>query len=237
MFNRFINWAHRGAANDAPENTLLAFQTAVTIGADGIECDLRESKDGVPIIFHDANLSRIANRPDRINTLTYKEIRKINAGQKERIPTLSEVIENTPPNFLLNLEMKAIRPHLLLDEVYRHNAQGRVLISAFNARALFAIRSLDSSIKIGYLVEKKMGADVFEKATKMDAFSLHLSKKLITKRRVEQIHRRGFLVYSYTVDEVDRMKQFIGIGVDGLFTNCPDRLVNLLAERPLRKVG
>ncbi len=197
------------------------------MGATGLECDVRESLDGVPIIFHDADLSRIAGRPDKINTLTYAQIRKINAGAGEKIPTLASVIKQTPQNFLLNLEIKAIRPRLLLESIYQHQAIERVVVSSFNARALFQVRSLDSTIRIGYLVDKEVKPSTIEKANKMGAFALHLSWRLLTNRLVAQVHREGFLLYSYTVDDEAQMTRFIEMGVDGLFTNRPDRLFNL----------
>ncbi|MBI3359285.1 MAG: hypothetical protein HY201_00865 [Nitrospirae bacterium] len=222
--SRFLNWGHRGASGHAPENTLLAFQTAMAMGADGIECDIRESRDGKSIIFHDATLKRIAGRSTPIHQLSLAEIRKIDAGDGERIPTLTELLINTPPDFLLNLEIKKVRPEKLLNAIYRHNAQYRVLISAFDSAMLIRIRSLDSVISLGYLVDRKAECSVFKKANAMKAQALHFSRSLITENKIARVHREGFLVYAYTVDAPNQMSHFITIGMDGLFTNYPDRL-------------
>jgi len=226
-FNRFMNWGHRGASGHQPENTLLAFQTAIAMGANGIECDIRESRDGRLIIFHDETLTRIAGSPSPINQLTFSEIRKVNAGNQERIPELKELLKTTPPDFLLNLEIKEARPEKLLDQVYRHHVEHRVLLSSFDSETLLRIRSLDSTISLGYLVNRKEESAVFKKANKMKATALHLSSRLITKDKIARVHQEGFLVYAYTVDAPKQMSHFIKMGINGLFTNYPDRLSHL----------
>ncbi len=220
----FMNWGHRGASGHAPENTILAFKTALTMGADGIECDIRESRDGKLVIFHDANFRRIAGKSSSINRLSLAEIQKIDVGNGERIPTLQALFEHTPQDFLLNLEMKDVRPENLINAIYRHNVQHRVLLSSFDSEVLRKVRSLDSAIRIGYLVDRKMGLPVFKKATAMKAQAIHFSKRLITEDKIAQVHREGFLVYAYTVDAPNQMSHFMKMGIDGLFTNYPDRL-------------
>ncbi len=232
----FINWGHRGASGHQPENTLVSFQTAMAMGADGIECDIRESRDGRIMIFHDPTLKRIAGRPERIDRLTFSELRKIDAGDGEQIPELKALFQKTPPDFLLNLEIKQVRPEKLLDLIYRHNAQYRVLISSFYSEILIKIRSLDSAIRLGYLVDRNSStvpcegnvpcedADLFKKANTMKAQSLHFSKRLITEDRIARVHREGFLIYAYTIDAPNQMSRFMKMGMDGLFTNYPDRL-------------
>jgi len=220
----FINWGHRGASGHTPENTLLAFQTAMAMGADGIECDIRESRDGKMVIFHDTNLMRIAGKSTPIRQLAFSEIQKMNAGDGESIPELKELIKNTPNNFLLNLEIKEVRPEKLLAEVYRHHAQHRVLISSFHAEILIRIRSLDSAIAIGYLVNKNGESAIYKKANAMKAEALHFSRRLITEEKIARVHNEGFFVYAYTVDSPNQMTRFMNMGIDGLFTNYPDRL-------------
>jgi len=203
---------------------MLSFQTAIAMGANGIECDIRESRDGQLVIFHDATLRRIAGKSSPIHRLTYSAILEIDAGGGERIPTLKALFEKTPSNLLLNLEIKAVRPEKLLDEVYRHNVQSRVLFSSFDAEILLRIRSLDSAIRLGYLVDQKEDLAIYKIANEMKAQSVHFSRRLITWDRIESVHREGFLIYAYTVDAPSQMSRFIKMGMDGLFTNYPDRL-------------
>jgi len=226
--NKFINWGHRGGSGHAPENTLLSFRTAIAMGADGIECDIRESRDGKIVIFHDATLRRIAGISSPINQLSLAQIQKIDAGDGEQIPELKELLQK---KFLLNLEIKEVRPEKLLDTIYRHNAQSRVLISSFHSEILLKIRSLDSKISLGYLVDRKEEVSVFRKAHKMKARSLHFSRRLITENKILRVHQEGFLVYAYTVDAPNQMSRFIKMGIDGLFTNYPDRLSRVQSKK------
>ncbi len=232
-----INWAHRGASGHAPENTLSAFRLAIEMGADGIECDLRESQDGEVIVFHDPTLKRIAGRSEFIHQLPILELKKINIGigfsaadRKERIPTLSELITEIKPPFLLNLEMKRATPQRVLDTVYRHNAKDRVLISSFDLDTLTQLRSLDSDIAIGYLVDRNVTPTHLKEAEKIKAKSLHLSVRGATTDMIQRVHHNGFLVYPYTVDKTNQMVRFVKMGADGLFTNYPDRLSQLILK-------
>ncbi len=194
------------------------------MGANGIECDLRESRDGKIVIFHDATLKRIAGRPERIDRLSLAEIRKITP----EIPALKALLEKT--DFLLNLEIKEVRAKNLLNAIYQHNAQHRVLISSFHSEILLKIRSLDSTISLGYLVDRKEESGVFKKANAMKAKAIHFSRRLITGDKIARVHQKGFLVYAYTVDAPNQMSRFIKMGIDGLFTNYPDRLSRIIGR-------
>ena len=232
---RLINWAHRGASSTALENTLFAFQTAVQVGADGIECDLRESRDGYLMIFHDPTLKRLANLPLSIKQLTRADIAQIDIGSASgfrtaRIPTLADLIAKIKPPTLLNLEIKQATPQKILATVYQYHAQDRVIISAFDYRCLIRIRALDSAIAIGYLVDDRVTASILKQAEHLRARALHLSKKWATPRVVEQVHRAGLQLSLYTVNDPDEMVRYINMGVDGLFTNDPERLAKLKGE-------
>jgi len=232
---KFITWGHRGASGHFPENTLLAFQTAIKMGADGIECDLRESRDGKIVVFHDVTLRRIASQPERIDQLSLAEIRKFDVGDGERIPELKGLLQKT--DFLMNLEIKAVRPEKLLKEVYQQNAQHRVLLSSFDSEILIRIRSLDSAISLGYLVDKKGDAAIFKKANAMRAQTIHFSRRLITEDKIARVHQEGFCVYAYTVDAPNQMARFIKMGINGLFTNYPDRLYRVRMKGTPAPVG
>jgi glycerophosphoryl diester phosphodiesterase len=237
LSGRFINWGHRGSSGHAPENTLAAFHLAVQMGADGIECDLRESHDGQLIIFHDPTLKRIASRHEAVRHLSVKELKKIDIGswfsnryKGERIPTIVQLLEQIPSPTLLNMEIKKVTPKKLLDRVYQYNAQGRVLFSSFDYKVLNQIRALDSSAAIGYLVDEGVTGAVIKRAREMRAVSVHLSGKKVTSKAIDRIHEAGFLAYSYTINEPDQMTRLIKIGLDGCFTNYPDRLSALTGK-------
>jgi len=235
---KIINWAHRGASGHATENTLLAFQMAVEMGADGIECDIRETRDGHLVIFHDATLKRMTNQSQAIARCPLTQLAQMSLRKgidtprpEENIPELSQLFEAIKSPCLLNLEIKKATPEKLLDQVYRYHAQKRVLLSSFEGALLSKIRSLDSEIAIGYLLEKEVTTAMVKKAKAIGARSLHLHVKKITKKVIERVHGEGFHLYVYTVDDPGGMARLIEMGVDGLFTNYPDRLSRLLLDR------
>jgi len=231
---KVTNWAHRGASGHATENTLSAFKMAVQMGADGIECDLRETCDGHFVIFHDATLKRMANQPDAIAHCSLDQLQQVNLGHRGRrkgepLPALSQLFKNVNPPCLLNLEIKKGTPEKLLDQVYQHHAQERVLLSSFDGLLLSRIRSLDSHIAIGYLLDQRVTTDILKEARKMKARSLHLDVRQVTEKGIRRLQTEGFQVYAYTVNDFAQMTQLIGMGIDGLFTNYPDRLTRLLS--------
>jgi len=232
---KMINWAHRGASGHRRENTIVAFRLAVEMGADGIECDIRETRDGHLVIFHDATLKRIFNQSRAIaaSSLAYLQKMGMQKGgalcqEEEGIPELSQLFKTIKPPCRLNLEIKKATPAILLDQIYRHHVQERVLLSSFDGAVLSQIRSLDSKIAIGYLIDKEVTTEKVETAKKMNARSVHLDMKYVKQVEVERLHGNEFEIYSYTVNDLESMAQLIKMGVDGLFTNYPDRLTRLL---------
>jgi len=106
MKNRPLILGHRGYRKKFPENTMLAFAKAYKYGADGIECDVQKTKDGQCIIFHDDELSRITGRKGNVAETTYKIIKKLDAGNGERIPHIDEFLDSLPRDKFINIELK-----------------------------------------------------------------------------------------------------------------------------------
>src|SRR5438128_870883 len=110
---RPLVWAHRGASAAAPENTMAAFALAGRLGADGVELDAQRCRSGEVVVFHDATLGRIAGRAGRVTESSWAELKALDAGGRfaarfagERIPLLAEVLAQTPPSLLVNVELK-----------------------------------------------------------------------------------------------------------------------------------
>lgn len=232
---KIFNWAHRGASGHAPENTLRAFQKAIEMGADGIECDLRESRDGELVVFHDPALKRLAGRRERVNALSLSELKQLDIGSwfssafsEERIVTLAEVIEAVPAPLLLNLEIKAASPEKVAEMIQKKKVSDRVIVSSFDHTLLGKLRSLDPVLPLAVLIDREPWAKAFRRAQRLGAVSLNLPSKRIVPEVVAQAHQKGLSVHLYTVNDPDQMAFFIEMGVDGLFTNYPDRLSNLM---------
>jgi len=226
-----FNWAHRGASGHAPENTLAAFRAAVALRADGIECDVRVGCDGVPVIFHDPTLKRIAGRPDRLADLSLAQIKAVDAGgwfspqfSHETIPTLQETLAATPTSIRLNLEIKSACVPAAIEQIVAMKAVDRVILSAFDHRLLQEARHLHPTIAIGVLVDREPWDTAIRTAQRLHAVSLNVPRRHVSATRVARAHRAGLEVHCYTVDAADEMLRMMALGVDGLFTNHPDRL-------------
>lgn len=162
-------WAHRGCSQHYPENTLTAFEKAVSIhGLSGIELDIQLTKDGEIVVFHDEKVNRTTNGVGYVNSYSLQELKKLQidagSGRIERIPTMEEVfdlLENSLKNgLLLNIELKNNlclyegMEEKIIDMVYRRDIQDSIVYSSFYARSLEKIRNLDSCARIGILDEK-----------------------------------------------------------------------------------
>jgi glycerophosphoryl diester phosphodiesterase len=132
--------AHRGASAEEPENTLPAFRLGIEQGADGLELDVRLSRDGVPVVIHDPALDRTTDRTGLVASMTFEEISAARAGGRARVPALREVLESFPSTPIL-LEIKtAEAQEAVAAEIDRAGARDRVVIASFQQRALERLR-------------------------------------------------------------------------------------------------
>lgn len=237
MSKEFIIWAHRGASGHAPENTLVAFQKAMAMGADGIECDLRESREGDLVVFHDPTIKRLTGQAGRIVDLTLSELKRLDIGSwfapsfaGQTVLTASELIDAIPPPFQLNLEIKAASPQKVVDLIQKKGIADRVIVSSFDHILLKKVRSLHPTLPIGYLVDREPLKKILQEARRLEAVSIHLASKRVTPDLIEKAHKEKLKVYVYTVNDPVQMASFIEMGVDGLFTNYPDRLAALIKK-------
>lgn len=156
--------AHRGDVTNAPENTIPAFRKALDLGADGIELDVRLTRDEKLVVFHDRFLDRTSNGSGPVNHHTLDEILALDAGswfapefKGEPPPTLDEVFESLPADFLVNVEMKVMMKGMKLiarkvaEVVRRHARWGGTLVASFNPIALYELRKVEPKISRGYI--------------------------------------------------------------------------------------
>ncbi len=230
---KIVNWAHRGASGYAPENTLAAFKMAIEMGCDGIECDIRESQEGELIVFHDSGIRRLTGRRGQIDQLPLSKIKTLavqgpGAFSGERIPSLAETLPLLPAPIRINLEIKAASAQKMVEFVRANYISNRVVLSAFNHPVLFEIRALDPNISLGYLVDREPWDEVFREASILWAVSLNVPVHRVSHPVIRRAHNNGFELHVYTVNDPSEMTRLIQMGVDGLFTNYPDRLADLL---------
>lgn len=227
--------AHRGASGHCPENTLAAFKKALEMGARAIELDVHQTLDHELVVCHDEDLKRTGRDRRLLRNLRWEDARKIDVGgwfdksfSGERLPLLAEVYELLPKSVELNVELKrgsASYPGIeerVVDLVRRRGEGARTLISSFDHEALYSIRSLDASLRIGYLLGQTRLQTAFREMDELKAESLNMSLRQVTPRAVKAAKDRGYKVLVYTVNtpmDRDRLKR---LGVDGIFCNYPE---------------
>lgn len=234
---------HRGAKGLAPENTLPAFRAGMAAGADGVEFDVQRTVDGHLVVFHDDDLKRLAGVDGRIVKSTLAMLRELDVGRYagaqyagEIIPTLDEVLDALPDDCFLNIEAKRFRMRSdgletgLVEAIQRRNLFNRCLVSCFNPLILWRIGRLDRRIRLGLLYDPDlplmMGVGWPRRVMRVDA--LHPWAGQVTQKLVNQAHREGRPVNTWTVNAPVEMRRVIDLGVDGIITDRPDVLAALL---------
>lgn len=240
--SKVLNIAHRGFSSEYPENTMIAFEKAVEENCDGIETDLNMTKDGVIVICHDETLNRTTNGSGYIKDYTYNELSKLDAGTKfsdkfkdQRIITIDELLDYVKDkNILLNLELKNDLIHYenleekTIEKIYEYRLQDNVILSSFNHYSMLKVKELDDNIKTGLLYCGTI-YNAYEYAQKLKADALHpYYPAVMNKKIVDEIKENSIAINTYTVNEETVMKRLIKLGVDGIITNYPDKLNEIL---------
>jgi glycerophosphoryl diester phosphodiesterase len=229
--------AHRGASGRLPENTLPAYELAVELHADMIEIDLHLTRDGAIVVAHDEDLAGLGGRGE-IADASLAQVRALDAGGGERVPVLSEVLDRFGPRIPFNLELKCGRrgayPGLeaaVLEAVELRGLLARTLFSCFAEPVLARLRALAPAARLALLLAPGRAQRPVERARALGAEAVNPWFGLVSSELVEQAHGAGMRVYPYTVDDPGEMRRLLELGVDGLFTNHPERL-RALADSP-----
>lgn len=224
-----IKIGHRGAAGYEPENTLKSFKRAIELGADMIELDVYLCKSGELVIIHDDKVNRTTDGSGYITEKTFQEIQKLNAGQGEKIPTLNQVLDLVNRKVILNIELKGpdtAKPTAEIVENYikqKNWPSQNFLVSSFDHRELVEFKKIMPQINIGVLYTG-IPDDLTVTAQKLKAHSIHLSYEFISQELVDDAHKRGLKVFAFTVNDSNDIKKMLSLGVDGIFSDFPDRL-------------
>ena len=228
----FINYAHRGASEYAPENTLLSFYLGVYMGANGIETDVQLTKDKVAVLFHDDDLKRVTNENGSVSDHTLAELKNFwvyNKEIKDKIITLEEfLIRFGVMDLTLAIELKGDNTAKITTElVEKYNLCDKVVLTSFKYKELLDAKKLAPHIKAGYLTEK-VDDELLERMKKDGIEEICPEAKAITAALCKKWHDLGFNVRAWGVYNVDYMKSAYLAGVDGMTVNFPDKLTELL---------
>ena len=225
IFHETKVMAHRGASTETPENTMAAFQKAI----DDMALDVQLTSDGEVIVMHDSNAYRTTGVDENIANMTYKEVRRLDAGswysveyKGEKVPGLREVLELAQGKIKLNIELKPAdnseelaRKTVALIEKY--NMENDCVITSFSSSALSAAKSCDENIRVGYILSAAYGE--YYDMKNIDFFSVNAA--FLSKRTIDAIHNSGKQVYAWTVNNKDSIKNLTNKGVDGVITDNP----------------
>ena len=232
--------AHRGGSLEAPENTLESFKYALEIGSDIIETDIQLSSDGIPYIFHDDDLKRIPGIEKNFNELLSSEIDELNIFDDYKIPTLEETLKQFP-NTKFQIDFKTdevVDPAIEIIDKLPH-IKKNLCVASFSSQRLQKIKSKLSDVtysmgphEVLKLLLKSFG--IYRGEISGDCLQIPIYRygiKIVTQRFVDFCKRENIKISVWTINSIEEMDYLIGLDVDGIITDKPKALINLLASR------
>ncbi|MEH7237004.1 glycerophosphodiester phosphodiesterase [Bacillus sp. JJ1562] len=236
-------FGHRGSAGTHPENTMISFKEAASVGADGIELDIQMTKDGVIVVIHDETVKRTTNGKDKgwVKDYTLKQIKKMDASYKFRdkygiceIPTLEEVFDWAKSNqLLINVEFKTgLVSYKGIEEktlklINDYGLEDRIVLSSFNHYSLVKCRQLSSTIDLAILYMEGL-YEPWDYAKRLNTNGIHPYHQTISKEIVDESKQNGIAVRPFTINDEKKMKQFIDFGCSAIITDYPKNAVQFI---------
>ena len=238
-------FGHRGAMGHYPENTMLGFNKAQEMGADGIEIDVHLTKDKQVVVMHDENVDRTTTGKGLIKNWKIFELKKVSTGMhfkklpkynetwhKERVPELFEVLALVANNdMVINIELKTdVHDYPGIERevhhvVASHGMKERVVFSSFNLETLKRLKKHDSNVKVAYL-SNELPENYEEMIDKYDLEAIHLNVKSAFEN-IELMKEKGIFFRIWTVNDREQMQQLINAGVRGIITDYPDTALDI----------
>jgi glycerophosphoryl diester phosphodiesterase len=250
----FMVIAHRGGRSLGPESTLFTFQRAADIGVDVLELDIRSSKDGKLVIIHDDTVDRTTNGKGAVTSFTLTDLKKLDAGYRWSpdngrtypmrgkgltVPTLAEVFAAFPKT-RINIEIKETEPEipiLLCQLILNHQKADHALVASFDASQLKRFRSQCPQVATSVgakeaflffgLQRARLESIYSPPAQAMQVPYSYGSTRIVNARFLNAAHARNMRVHVWTVNDLEQMRYLINLGVDGIMTDYPQRLLRL----------
>jgi len=236
--------AHRGASGlgHSPENTLPAFKEAIDIGVDCVECDVHCTKDDQIVVIHDATLNRTTNIKGSIADMTLDEIKKADAGswfssefKGTQIPTLSELLVITKGNVINVIEIKAENiTEKVINEVEKMKAINDVILQSFSTQTVKSIQEINPKIPRALLIGGQIPVrtmsgimSLIQQTLEVGATTINVTSRIVTQKLINEVHKRAMSIWAWTVDDELEMKKLIKMGIDGITSNYPEKLIAL----------
>ena len=238
---------HRGTMTYAPENTMSAFKRGQELGADLLECDVHLSKDQKCIVMHDEGVERTTNGHGLIQELTSSMLKKLDAGswfskqfKGEKILTLDELLKwivpqksksQLPLGLVIEIKNEPIRylgiEKKIIDIVLKFKMQDRVILIAFDHGVIKRAKYYHKNIAGGILYSRNLENPI-ERARQVQADAIFPRRNLLSRELVQKAHQNKLSIGTWTVDEIQEMKQILKYPIDTMTSNMPERIIRLL---------
>lgn len=230
LLTKPIVMAHRGARAEAPENTLMSFESALHIGADLVELDVRETADGHLVCFHDPEVSRTTDGTGLVSELTLDEIRLLDAGQFQKVPLLEEVLDFARGRIGVNIDVKVHgAEERILGFVEDRDMVATVMVSTFHHVMLEIVRELSPDITTALLFTDDIESYISH-ATKIEANAINPQSDILTLEAVRSAQEVGLAVYPWTVNERTSLLRVLEMGVNGIITDDPRTAMQVISD-------
>lgn len=239
LFQNPTVMAHRGLSADAPENTLYAFSDAISVGADFIELDVQQTRDGVLVVMHDSNLKRTTGMNKNIWDVDYADIQNLDAGSwfdpayaNARIPTLEETLQFVDKRAKLNIEIKPTKhgsdtlEQDVAELITQYQYTDACYVTSFSYGSLKKVKEVNPEIRTGYLMSVAYGQ--FYSLKYADAFSLN--KVFVTSQVVNAAHQQGKQIFAWTVNSMSEVRSLCNLHVDSIITDDPVMVQNVISR-------
>lgn len=218
--------AHRGSSAHAPENTIAAFRLALEQGADGVELDVMLSKDGHLVVIHDDTVDRTTDGKGAVRDMTLEELRSLDAGGGQKIPTLDEVFEEFGGQFIINVELKnysSVFDQLPVEAammINNYQLGKSVIVSSFNPFNLPRFHRRLPEPALGLITQPNSAKKWVWRLFNYDALHPHFSD--VDQVLVTALHQRNRQLNVWTVDDPAEIQRLADLGVDSIITNDPE---------------
>ena len=218
---------HRGAMDLEPENTLRSINKAIDLKADAVEIDVYRTKDNELVVMHYERVEKTTNGKGLIWDHTLSEIKKLDAGKGEKVPTIQEVIDTVKNRcgLLIELKMYGIEK-MTVDLINKNNMKGNVIVISFFHDLMKNIKHLDAEIKTG-VIFMCVPVSVSRLAAEARAEYILPQYQFLTPDMVKEAHDNNLKILAWHTEDLEEMKGLVRLGVDGILSNRPDLLIKL----------
>ena len=231
----FVNYAHRGASEYTPENTLLAFYTGMYMGANGIETDVQMTKDGVLVLFHDDTIMRLTGAEGSIQDYTLEQLRQFtfeNNGLTDKIVVFEDFLQQfgwRDITFAIEIKQAGIESQVV-DMIRKYNIQSKTIVTSFMLGSVRATKAYAPEQKVG-LLTKEVTEELLAELKTIGAEQLCPYAMDVTEETVARWHAQGFEVRAWGVKDEILMRQVYDAGAEGMTVNFPDKLTSYMAQK------